>query len=530
MTVASETNRSGPYTGNGVTTAFNYGFRILAASHIQVVLTENDVDTVVNAANYTVSGVGDAAGGSVTFATAPTSTQTVTIIRNLPFTQTTDLENQGAYYAETIEEALDLATMRDQELQEQIDRSLKIPVGQDSSTLDDLIADVVRLNDSVANVDTVAGAITNVNTVATNIANVNTVGGIAADVTAVAAIDADVTVAADNIAAIVDAPNQATAAAASASAAATSETNAAGSATAAAGSATNAATSETNAAGSASAAATSETNAAGSATAAAGSASAASTSETNAAASANAAATSETNAATSSSNAATSETNAATSATNSANSATLSADWAEKGDGLDVNGVGTRSARHHANAAASSASAASTSATNAATSETNAANSAAAAAASFDDFDDRYLGAKTGDPTLDNDGAALITGALYFNTTANQMRVYNGTAWAVIAVNTLGDLSDVNTTGAAAGDGLSFNGTAWVPGAAGGGMFKGENGTVGSRAGDIFRINEQTLNTNVTIDAAENASCAGPLAIASGVTLTVSAGGNLSIV
>ena len=64
----------------------------------------------------------------------------------------------------------------------------------------------------------------------------------------------------------------------------------------------------------------------------------------------------------------------------------------------------------------------------------------------------------------------------------------------------------------------------------GGGMFKGENGTVGTQAGDIFRINEQTLNTSTTIDADENASATGPLAVASGVTLTVTTGGNLSIV
>jgi len=426
MTVASETNRSGPYTGNGVTTDFNYGFRILAESHIQVVLTENDIDTVVNPANYTVSGVGDAAGGSITMATAPTATQTLTIIRNLPFTQTTDLENQGAYYAETIEEALDLATMRDQELQEQIDRSLKIPVGQDSSTLDNLIADVVRLNDSVDNVDTVAGSITNVNTVAGNIANVNTVGGISADVSAVAAIDADVTVAADNIAAIVDAPNQASAAAASATAAATSETNAAGSATAAAGSATNAATSETNAAGSASAAATSATNASNSASAAAGSASAASTSETNAAASASAASTSETNAATSASNAATSETNAASSATAAAGSASAAS-------------TSETNAATSASAAATSETNAASSATSAAGSATSAANSAAAAAASLDNFDDRYLGPKDADPTVDNDGNPLLTGALYYNNVAREMRVYDGANW--IAASSAGNSS-----------------------------------------------------------------------------------------
>jgi len=63
-----------------------------------------------------------------------------------------------------------------------------------------------------------------------------------------------------------------------------------------------------------------------------------------------------------------------------------------------------------------------------------------------------------------------------------------------------------------------------------GGFYKGDNGTVGSSAGDIFRVNEQTLNTSTTIDADENASATGPLAIATGVTLTVTTGGNLSIV
>ena len=59
----------------------------------------------------------------------------------------------------------------------------------------------------------------------------------------------------------------------------------------------------------------------------------------------------------------------------------------------------------------------------------SAAASAAAAEAAYDSFDDRYLGSKSSSPTLDNDGDALITGALYFDTTANQMKVYNGSSW-----------------------------------------------------------------------------------------------------
>jgi len=192
MTVSSATNKSGPYSGNGVATVFAYGFRILDATHIQVVTTTGGTDTIVSASAYSVSGVGNASGGNVTFTTAPATGTTINLIRNAPFTQGVDLENQGAYYAETVEEAFDLAAMRDQQLQEQINRSVKIPVGEDASTLDTLIEDIVRLNDSAANIDTVAGISANVTTVAGISANVTTVAGIAPNVTTVAGVAADV--------------------------------------------------------------------------------------------------------------------------------------------------------------------------------------------------------------------------------------------------------------------------------------------------------------------------------------------------
>ena len=66
----------------------------------------------------------------------------------------------------------------------------------------------------------------------------------------------------------------------------------------------------------------------------------------------------------------------------------------------------------------------------------------------------------------------------------------------------------------------------------GGSYFQGENGTVGATAGkgDIFRVHEKELNTNVTIAATDNALASGPLTVASGITLTISAGGRLAIV
>jgi hypothetical protein len=66
-------------------------------------------------------------------------------------------------------------------------------------------------------------------------------------------------------------------------------------------------------------------------------------------------------------------------------------------------------------------------------SATAAAASAAAAAASYDSFDDRYLGAKASAPSVDNDGNALVTGALYWNTTSNLMFVWSGSAWGSIS-------------------------------------------------------------------------------------------------
>jgi len=75
------------------------------------------------------------------------------------------------------------------------------------------------------------------------------------------------------------------------------------------------------------------------------------------------------------------------------------------------------------------ATAAASSATAAASSAVSAANSAAAAAAAFDSFDDTYLGSFTSDPTTDNDGNPLVEGALYFNSPANEMRVYDGANW-----------------------------------------------------------------------------------------------------
>ena len=93
------------------------------------------------------------------------------------------------------------------------------------------------------------------------------------------------------------------------------------------------------------------------------------------------------------------------------------------------------------------------SATDAATSASEAADSAADAALRFDEFDDRYLGTKATDPTVDNDGNPLLTGALYFNSVTQIMMTYTGSVWQTITTgtgglqiaNNLSDLQNVAT-------------------------------------------------------------------------------------
>lgn len=149
-------------------------------------------------------------------------------------------------------------------------------------------------------------------------------------------------------------------------------------------------------------------------------------------------------------------------------------------EAVDAIGTGAEDASDAATAAAGSAAAAATSAAGAASSQT-------AAAASYDSFDDRYLGPKTSDPTLDNDGAALLTGALYFNSTSGIMKVWGGSSWiplpATVAagiVNTpAGTISATNVQ--AALNELDSEKLAIVD-------FQSRAGTVGPLSGDRNRV------------------------------------------
>jgi hypothetical protein len=100
-------------------------------------------------------------------------------------------------------------------------------------------------------------------------------------------------------------------------------------------------------------------------------------------------------------------------------------------------------------------------------SATAAAASAAAAATTYDEFDDRYLGSKSTPPTLDNDGNALITGAIYWNSVTNAMYAWTGSEWG--SISSTADIYRFRFTasgGETSKSGLDDNGLtlAYIPG------------------------------------------------------------------
>ena len=342
MTISSVTVKNS-YSGDGSTTSFNYTFKIFAESDLQVIIRSSTGTETVKTitTHYTVAGAGNTNGGSVTFTSGniPASGETVVLRRAVPQTQAIDYIANDPFPAESHEEGLDRATMTTQQVQEELDRAIKLSRTNTMTSTEFTTSASDRANKILAfdssgelsvtqELGTFKGTDATVTTAAyvqrdiiksTTASELNNVYICVAD-----SVVGDSLTDTDHFELLVDAVS-----------------------------------------------------------------------------------------------AATSATNAATSATASASSATAAASSAS-------------SAATQASNASTSASTASTQATNAANSATAAATSAAEAAASADAFDDTYLGAKSSNPSVDNDGDALTSGDLYFNTTTDRLRVYNGSAWIEI--------------------------------------------------------------------------------------------------
>ena len=311
MTISTTTIKNS-YSGNGSTTTFNYTFKITDQDDIDVIIrSANGTETTKTiTTHYTVSGVGNAGGGTITFTSGniPTGTETVVLRRSTPLTQGVDLIENDPLPANTLEDAFDKLTSISQELQEQADRSLKISRTNSMTSTEFTTSATDRANKVLAfdssgelsvaqELGSFKGTDATVTTAAyvqrdiiksTTTAQLNNVYICVAD-----SVVGDSLTDTDHFALLVDAVS-----------AATSATNAASSATAAASSASSASTSASTATTKASEASASATSAASSASSATASASTATTKASEASTSATNAATSETNAAASASAAA----------------------------------------------------------------------------------------------------------------------------------------------------------------------------------------------------------------------------------
>jgi hypothetical protein len=356
MTI-STTTIINSYSGDGSTTAFTYTFKITDQDDIEVLIRSNDgtETTKTITTHYTVSGVGNAGGGTVTFTSGniPTSTQTVVLRRSTPQTQTMDLIDNDPMSADTIETAHDKAIAISQELQEQVNRSIKFSRTNTFTSSEFTVDAATRANKILAFDSSGEIAVTQ---------ELGTYKGNWTTATAYYGRDLVKDSSNNNIYICITAHTSSGAVPISSNAD------------------------------------SAKWSLLVDAASASSSASSASSSASAAAASAAAALVSENNSATSESNALSYKTDAETAKTASE------------------------------------------------TAQTAAENAQAAAEAALDTFDDKFLGAKASDPTLDNDGAALTDGALYFDTTNDIMKVYDlsNTTWRQLTL-TSANQANVNT-------------------------------------------------------------------------------------
>jgi hypothetical protein len=432
---------------------YAFTFEILANTDISV-YRDDTLLTLTTDYSVTINANGT---GSITLTASPTGATQIAIVGNRSIQRTTDFVTGGDFFANSLNDELDQQTIFAQQNAEGLARAMQAPQTDPTSINMTLPRASVRANKTLAfdgsgnpiigdTIGTWRG-----NWAASTAYALRDIAKDSSNSNVYICITAHTSTGTTPISSNADSAKWALVV--DAAAAGTSATNAATSATAAAASASAASTSASNASSSASTASTQASNASTSATNAASSASTASTAATNASSSASTASTAATNAGNSATAASTSASNASTSATNAASSASAASTSASNASTSATNAANSASsASSSATAAASSATTAASSASNAATSESNAASSASTAstaasnaAASYDAFDDRYLGAKASAPSVDNDGAALLTGALYWNSTSNLLFIWTGSAWDQAAFSVSGAVTSFNT-------------------------------------------------------------------------------------
>ena len=342
MTISTTTIKNS-YSGNGSNRAFTYSFKIAADAEIQAIVKTNATGAESvralgsGSTNYSVSGAGNNSGGTVTFVTAPTSAETVVIRRSTAQTQAMDLIDNDPMSADTIETAHDKSIAITQELQEQLNRSIKISRANTMTSTEFTVSAADRANKLLAFDASGELSITQeIGTFKGNSATTTTAAYVVRDI-----VKGSTSAQANNIYICIQASPIGTA-------------------------------------------------------------------------------------------------------------LTNTSYWVLIVDAVSA-ATSASTATTKASEAATSASTATTKANTATTKANEAAASATSAAASFDSFDDRYLGAKSSEPSTDNDGNSLITGALFFDNASgvNALKVWNGSAWITVTV-TSSNQANINTLAASA--------------------------------------------------------------------------------
>lgn len=435
-------------TANSTTLTIDFPF--FSLDDINVIVTSAaGVDTTLTrgtgTGTFAVNGtsVDDGfSGGNITLGDTYSNAATkFTIFRDIPVTRTTDFPTSGPFNISSLNTELDKIFAIEQELETKLNRTMKLADSDTAATLSlpnldtrkgtvlafnatsglpeagPDIASVGTVAGNVANINTVAGISANVTTVAGIAANVTTVAGIASNVSTVAGISSNVTSVAgnaSNINTVAGISSDVTAVAAISSDIQTVENNI----SAIQGAAGNATTATTKAAEAAASATTAQNYAI------------------------------KVDGAVESSNYSSKAWAIGGTGVSDTSGSGASKEWAVEQSGT-VDGteysakeyaIGTQSGQTAGSAKQWALGGGNSFATNTpvAGGLYSAKYYAELAAASVDSFDDTYLGAKSSDPSTDNDGDALTAGDLYFSTTTNRLRVYSGSAWNDAVVDTTG--------------------------------------------------------------------------------------------
>lgn len=138
MTI-STTSNTVVVQGNGLVTSFDFTFPVPLASELFVYYTDTTgAQTLLSSTQYSVTGIGTANGGAVTYplSGSPIASGTsLTIQRVVQYQQLTDLVNQSGYYPNVVENALDYLTMQTQQLAQAEALALTVPLSSAPASL-----------------------------------------------------------------------------------------------------------------------------------------------------------------------------------------------------------------------------------------------------------------------------------------------------------------------------------------------------------------------------------------------------------